>query len=98
MRYVPCFPCGHNITVVLSLLNKTPLSDEYTVLFLPTVMLVKPVQYSNAVLTIEVTLSGMTYVPCFPCGYLITVDLSLLSKTPLSDEYTVLFSPTFMLV
>ena len=59
---------------------------------------VKPVQPKNASFPIEVTLSGMTYIPCFPCGHILTFDLSLLNKTPLFDENTVLFLLTVMFV
>ena len=40
---------------------------------------------SNAVSPIAVTESGMRYIPDFPSGQQIKLDLSLLNKTP-SDE------------
>ena len=54
------FPAGKQINSVLSLLNKTPLEEEYSVLLLSTVMLVSEVQPSNAFVYIHVTLFGMT--------------------------------------
>ena len=54
--YAPVLPLGHKISLVLSLLNRTPSSDEYFGLLLLTFMLVSDVQLENAHSPMLVTL------------------------------------------
>ena len=46
---------------------------------------VNPLQPENAYSSIEVTLLGMVYDPCFSPGYAINLVFSLLNNTPFND-------------
>ena len=52
-------PAGQQMSLVLSLLNKTPSTELYPLLVLSTVMEVREVQFSNALLSIDMTEGGM---------------------------------------
>ena len=75
------------IVILVKLLQPSNAQSPILVTLLGIVTLVKLVQPSNAQLPILVTLFGIAYsLSVLPAGYTINSDLSLLNKTPSTEE------------